>query len=164
MPINTKGVRDRRNLSFNSLDDIRADLSVLEASAARGTIRHSGNWSPGQILAHLAAFITYGYDGYPPEMANPPWLLRVLGKMLKDRALNKKGTPGVRIPGVKGGTLGADDVTIAEGLSRLRAALNRLEAGPPSKPNPLFGALSFDEWQRLHIRHAELHLSFVHPS
>ena len=164
MPINTKAVQDRRSLSFSSPNDIRADLTLLEAGAASGTIRHTGNWTPGQIFTHLAAFINYGYDGYPSKIANPPWLLRTLGKMLKTRTLAKKGSAGMRIPGVKEGTFGAEDVATAEGLTRLRAALSRLDAAPPSKPNPLFGPLTFDEWKQLHTRHAELHLSFVHPS
>jgi hypothetical protein len=28
----------------------------------------------------------------------------------------------------------------------------------------MLGKLSIDEWNRLHCRHAELHLSFMHPS
>lgn len=50
-----------------------------------------------------------------------------------------------------------------EGLARLRKALDRLEKNPPTTPNPLFGHMPHEEWLLLHIRHAELHLSFVHP-
>jgi hypothetical protein len=30
-------------------------------------------------------------------------------------------------------------------------------------PNPVFGAMTPEDWKRLHLRHAELHLSFVVP-
>jgi len=38
--------------------------------------------------------------------------------------------------------------------------MERLRAGPPARPNVIFGPLTHDEWIQLHLRHAELHLSF----
>jgi hypothetical protein len=71
---------------------------------------------------------------------------------------------GVRIPGVKGGTFGIDEVPCEEGASRLRRAIDRLERDQsPPHPSPVFGPMSHDEWIRLNLRHAELHLGFLHP-
>jgi hypothetical protein len=36
-----------------------------------------------------------------------------------------------------------------------------LKTEPRRKPSPLFGELTIDEWNQLHCRHAELHLSFI---
>lgn len=162
MPVDTAKITDRRPLRFNSIADIRRDLDAVEAGHRAGTLRTSGNWSAGQNLAHLAAFINYAYDGYPKELSNPPWYIRLVLKLMKKRFLYKGLPVGVKIPGIKAGTVGQDDVSVEEGLTRLRSALARLEAAPPDRPNPIFGLLSHPEWMSMHCRHCELHLSFVH--
>lgn len=163
MPVNTAEVADRRPLRFTSIADIRRDLDALEAGHRAGTLRTTGNWTAGQNLAHLAAFIGYAYDGYPPELAHPPWYIRLVLKLMKKKFLYQGLPVGVKIPGIKAGTVGQDDVGVEEGLTRLRSALARLEAAPPDRPNPIFGPLSHPEWMSMHCRHCELHLSFVHP-
>lgn len=162
MPVETKTVADRRKLRFASIADIRRDLETLEAAHRAGTLRTSGNWTPGQNFAHLAAFMNYAYDGYPPQLSNPPFLIKLILKFLKGRFLYKSVPAGIRIPGIKEGTVGADPVSVEEGLTRLRASLARLEAAPPDRANPIFGHLSHPEWINLHCRHCELHLSFLH--
>ncbi len=154
---------DYRQLHFASLADIRADLAQLERAHRAGTLRTSGNWTPGQNLAHLAAFITYGFDGYPPQLSSPPWLIVLILKLLKKRYLYKALPRGVKIPKVEGGTVGNDPVPFEEGFSRLETALARLERAAPARPNPIFGPLTHDEWKSLHMRHCELHLGYLHP-
>ena len=39
----------------------------------------------------------------------------------------------------------------------------RLDARPPDAPNPIFGRLTHDEWKAINLRHAELHMGFLHP-
>lgn len=162
--VNTKAVTDRRVLRFNSTADLRLDLDRLESAHKAGTLRAAGNWTPGQVFAHLAAFINFAYDGYPPELRPPPWLFRFIFGLLKKKYLHGRLPVGVRIPGVKNGTVGADLVAINEGLTRLRRAISRLESSAPTVPNPVLGRLSHEEWTALHLRHAELHLSFLHPA
>lgn len=163
MPIDTKTVTDRRPLLFKSLADLRADLNTLEAAHHAGTLRTSGNWSPGQNLAHLANWIAYPYDGYPSGLGNPPWFIKFILKFMKNKYLYGKLPVGVKIPKVPGGTAGADDLPFDQALAKLRQQLDRLDKAPPSIPNPIFGPMSHDEWRTLHTRHAELHLSFLHP-
>lgn len=162
-PIDTAKVADRRMLRFNSLADLRADLERLDRAHASGAVRASGNWTPGQVFGHLASFIEFAFDGYPKELQNPPWFIRLVLKLMKRRFLYGKLPVGVKIPGIKDGTVGITNFPFAEGMTRLRAALARLDAAPPDKPNPIFGSLSHQEWIAIHCRHAELHLSFLHP-
>jgi hypothetical protein len=68
---------------------------------------------------------------------------------------------GVKIPGVKGGTTGADDVPLQESLQRYRSALARLKVEPAKFPSPAFGPMSEEDRIRLQLRHAELHLGFI---
>jgi hypothetical protein len=163
MPVDTAKVTDRRPLRFNSIADIRRDLTALEAGHRAGTLRTTGNWTAGQNLAHLAAFISYAYDGYPPELRQTPLWIRLILRVMKKRFLYKTLPVGVKIPGIKAGTTGQDDVPFEEGLTRLRSALARLEAAHPDRPNPIFGVMTHPEWMSMHCRHCELHLSFVHP-
>lgn len=163
MPIDTKTVHDRRPLRFHSLAEVRSDLAILEAGFVAGTLRSSGNWTPGQNLAHVANWIAYAYDGYPTSLGKPPFLIKFIMKLMKNKYLYGKLPVGVKIPKVPGGTVGADDLPFDRSLAMLRSQLDRLELKPPSTPNPIFGELSHKEWQTLHARHAELHLSFLHP-
>ena len=57
-----------------------------------------------------------------------------------------------------------EDTDLDSAFDHLLASSNRLEDEAPSKPHPFFGALSHAEWQSLALRHAELHLGFVHPA
>ena len=50
-----------------------------------------------------------------------------------------------------------------EGLEMFRRSIQRLEKTPPPMPSPVFGPMTHDEWKRLAMRHAELHLSFFKP-
>jgi len=48
----------------------------------------------------------------------------------------------------------------AEGLDGLSKAIAHLKAGSPPLKNHVFGPMTHDESKLLHIRHADLHLSF----
>ena len=119
-----------------------------------------GNWTPGQILSHVAAWIDYAYDGYPMKPL-PPWIqwgMRfVMRKLIRDGM-----KPGVRIPGIKGGTTGADTIPTEEGIERLRNSFARLSGGEAARfRSPAFGKMSPDETVALTLRHAELHFGFL---
>lgn len=162
MAVNTRKVQDRRSLRFQNLDEVRKDLDAIEQAAASGCLMTLGNWTPGQVLTHLAAFISFAYDGYPSQL-KPPGFIRFIMKFRRDRYIHKGLPAGVNIPGIKGGTVGMEDVPIGEGLRRFRSALKRLEKTPPKIDNPLFGPMTHEEWMQLHMRHAELHLGFLKP-
>ncbi|MFI4892885.1 MAG: DUF1569 domain-containing protein, partial [Phycisphaerales bacterium JB058] len=69
--VNTK-TAPRRELSFGSLDELGAELDRLEAAGAAGNLGHTGNWTPGEILDHLANFWTCSLDGFPPGKVPMP--------------------------------------------------------------------------------------------
>lgn len=156
--VNTRNVT-RRKLRFETVDDLLGELVTIEAADARGTIAVTGNWTVGQILAHLAAWIEYGYDGFP--ISAPPLPIRWLLRLMLSGMLRSGMRGGVNIPGVKGGTTGADDAPIQDGLQRYRAALARLRVEPAKFASPAFGPMSEEDRIRLQLRHAELHLGFI---
>ncbi len=56
-----------------------------------------------------------------------------------------------------------EHVTTEEALERVGAALDRLDRETPCAAHPFLGRLAGCEWIALHLRHAELHMSFVGP-
>jgi hypothetical protein len=142
---------------------MRRDLDALETAHDRGTLRRTGNWTEGEIFTHLAAFINYGYDGYPKEVS-PPWIVALLFIRWKRSSYLSKGFPtGVRIPGTKQGTIGMEKVSFEEGIARLRQSLDRIEASAAPLPSPAFGRMTHAQQITMQVRHGELHLGFLHP-
>lgn len=160
--ITTKHVKDRRALRFNSIEKLRADIDRILAADKAGKLRCTGNWTAGQAMGHIAAWINYSYDGYP--MGPPPWIVRLILGFLKKKYLRQGMPAGVEIPKVKGGTFATEPLSTGEGAARLRKALARLASNEPAKfPSPAWGEMPAEERIALNLRHAELHLSFIHP-
>jgi hypothetical protein len=157
MSVATKTAQGRRELNLRSLDEVVADAEKLVASPNTKTL---GNWPLSQLLTHLATMINGSIDGYS---AKAPWFIRLIGPFFKGRVLKNKMLPGFKLP---------KDVEIGffprvsspqEALERLRTAVGRLESERMTTRHPILGKLTHDQWTRLHLRHAELHLSFAVP-
>lgn len=159
--VNTAKVK-RRPLRFASLADLRAELSRIERAERAGKLRSIGNWTPGQVVNHLATWGSFANDGHPPELS-PHWVIKAILKLRKRKFLAGPLPAGVKIPGIPGGTLGTEDVPFEAAMARYRKELDRLEASAPPKPNVIFGPLTHEEWIQLQLRHAELHLGFLVP-
>lgn len=159
--VNTK-TAEHRALRFQSIDELRAELQRIAAADRRGTLRCTGNWTAGQTFNHLATWINFGYDGFPGSL-RPSAIVKFVLRFMKGRFLNGGLPKGVRIGRIPGGTLGTELMTTEQGLVKLETALKRAAAGAPTHPSPVFGMMSHDEFIRGTLRHAELHLGFLHP-
>lgn len=152
-----------RKLRFNSVTDVNSELDKIVELDKCGQLITSGNWTAGQIMAHLTAWIEYGYDGYP--IKSPPWFVRWLLRLRLQKMLESGMPRGVRIPGIPGGTIGADDTPTDQGIARLRKAFQRLAVGEQAKhDSPAFGKMSHEDRIRLNLRHAELHLGYLNEA
>ncbi len=160
--IDTKAVKDRRPLRFASIDEAIAEARRVAEADAAGRLGVLGNWSLGRILGHLAFWANAPFDGYP-ELRRPPAPLRMLIRLMKGRFLEGSLPPGFRIPGTAEGTLGTEDLSTGEGLERLVAAFTRLRDQDPRAVNPVLGPLRHEEWIKINLRHAELHLGYAVP-
>jgi hypothetical protein len=159
-PVDTTKVIGRRNLHFNSIDEILADAERLGQAKS---IRALGNWSPGQLFRHLALSMNGAIDGFDTRV---PWLFRLLGRYVFKARLLKKGMP----PGYK---LSAEMQTVLypnsavsteEGLQALRDVVKRWRTeSKRAATSPFLGPMSDDDWTQLQCRHAELHFSFLIP-
>ena len=161
--VNTARVVDRRVVRYASVEGLFEDVDALVAAQWAGALAAKGNWSLGQALGHVAAWAEFAHEGYPPAMQSPPWIVRLLARFWKRGFIRGAMRPGLKLHGVAGGTLATDDAPAEEAAARLRRAFTRLQATAPTRPNPLFGPLTHEEWLGLNLRHAELHLSFFEP-
>ena len=158
MPIDTKTLTTRRPLHFDTIDQILADLDTLATAQQAGKLRTLGNWTPGQNLGHLSSWIDYSFNGPPFKV---PFIAKLFMRPMKKKFLFKPMGPGSRLPKNPNGTFGTDVLSFDEGLSRLRRNLTRLKSESPKIPHALFGPMTHDEWIAQHLRHCELHLSFM---
>lgn len=158
--VDTKGVRTR-TLRFGSLAEARAEVERLLAADREGKLRTLGNWTAGQIFGHCAAWIDWGYDGYPAAMNTPPWFVKLVCKIMKKRMMTKPMGKGFRMPKVEAGTYGTEVMPTQVGGAKLLAAFTKLEGAGPKFPSPAMGALTQAEATMLHLRHCELHLGFL---
>src|SRR5689334_19945723 len=92
IPINTGKVQGRRQLKFQQLDDITAEVERLAARS----IRQLGNWPLPQCVGHLSRAMQMSLEGVPDRA---PWLIRMtIGKVAKPFVLSKGMRPGFKLP------------------------------------------------------------------
>jgi hypothetical protein len=157
-PIHTGSTTGRRELHFTRIDEALANVDRLAAAEREGRLRRLGNWTLGQTLGHLAAWADYSYDGVPLRVV---FFVRLIMRPMKRRFLRGPMPAGRNIPRVPGGTLATDPLSTDEGLARFRRSFTCLRDEPPTRPHLLFGPLTHEQWIQSHLRHAELHLSFL---
>jgi hypothetical protein len=156
--VKTGKVTGRRNLHFNSLDDILADVEQL---ARAREIKTLGNWSAGQVVQHLSLVMTKSIDGFDSRL---PWIVRVLMNFfMKKYVINKPMGAGFQLPKKAAAELIPAETSWEEGLASIRTALGRLKTETTRVPSPFLGKMTVEDWTKLHCRHSELHLSFLAP-
>jgi hypothetical protein len=149
--VNTKKVKTRREAQYCSLDDIAADAKRL----TEVEVRTDGNWSQGQIYDHLAKNFNGSIGGMGFAMPAP---VRFLMSALMKKKFLTKGLP----PGFKtNAKLEPPEVSTSEGLDALTKAIERLKQEETRAMHPIFGNISREEWDQFHMRHAEMHMSFI---
>jgi len=156
MAVATKSVTGRRTLHFNSIDEMLADVDRLN----QGPVTVLGNWSSGQVLKHLTIVMTASLDGFHHRA---PWFVRLIGKVVKKKFLTKPMSAGFNLPKGAASEMVPGPTEWADVIGPFRATVRRLQTEPQRMPSPFLGLLTREEWDRLHCRHAELHLSFLVP-
>ena len=160
-PVDTKKAPGRRILRFESIDEALAEVDRLVDAEHAGRLKRVGNWTLGQALGHLAAWVEYSYTGAPLKV---PFFIKWILRLQKRKFLYEPMRTGARIPGIPGGTLATEPMPLDEAEGRYRRALERLKSRAPTALNPIFGVLTHNEWIALHLRHAEGHLGFMVPA
>ena len=147
----------RRHVVYDSLQDFLGDVRQMTLADATTV----GNWSFAQILEHLARAIDASIDGFSFQSS---WLVRTLvAPLLKNRLLTSPMKPGFQLPKRAASYLPEPEIDLETATSHLETAAGRLSTTNPSAAHPFLGRLSDREWLALHLRHAEMHMSFVVP-
>lgn len=158
MALQTLEAPRRRVLRFSSFDEVVAD-----AQRARDQqFVQLGNWSLGKALSHLGAGMDASIDGVPfPASLRT----RILGRLLyRYVILYWRFPPGARLPRETAKVLVPQhDTDFEEGMQALRRGIDRLATETRRFAHPVVGRMSVSQWNRFHLRHAELHLSFFAP-
>ncbi|MGD9645012.1 MAG: DUF1569 domain-containing protein [Pirellulales bacterium] len=156
--VDTKHVRDRRNVHYRTMQDVLDDVERLAA----GPYRTVGNWSLAQICAHLAKGLNLALDG---GTIPTPWPIRVAARLFFKRRLIEGPMPaGFKLKGSAVRQLvPGEDTELDAALQALRESIARWQKGAPSHPHFILGPMTPAQWDSLQLRHAELHLSFVQP-
>ena len=153
----TTTTKQRRDIGYSTLEELRLDAEAIAA----GPFATIGQWSYGQILDHLAKAVHCSIDGFP--FRAPLWM-RLGAPFLKNSVLTKKMQPGWKLPKSADPYLPDAEATVEDALARLVKGIDRLDTENPEAAHPVFGKLAREEWIQLHLRHAELHMSFVVPT
>ena len=154
--VKTAKVMDRRTLRFGRMHELLDDVMQFN-----GNPRTTGNWTPAQIVGHVAGFIECSLDGF--EVPNAPLFLRGVAKMMRTSFLNKPMRAGVKLPSKFNFLVPPASITWEEAREKLSIVVNRIDdKGQRMRHrSPLLGLLEHEEWIQLHCRHAEMHFSFL---
>jgi hypothetical protein len=142
---------------FENFDQVLAEVRSLNVQPTR----QLGNWSLGQICQHLGVGMRECVEA--DKIFKAPLWLRVVGPWIRPRIL-KRGLPrGFQIP--RGGErLIPPPVAYEDGLATLESGIATLKGSDRRTAHPVFGRMNLAEWDQFHLRHAELHLSFIVPA
>lgn len=157
-PLATGKVRGRRKVRYRCYDDV-----ITDALRMHGTPhRQLGNWTLAMIVQHLSNAIEASMSGgtFPVR-----WYLKLLGPYLIKPFLIRGPFPaGFRLPGRAARLLvAAPDANFESALEALRKAIARLATESNRGAHPVAGKLTAAEWDQFHLRHAEMHMSFLVP-
>ena len=162
--VNVKTAR-RRLVVYSSLSDFAKDLDRVEHAHVSGTLRQLGNRKPGPIFGHLAVSMRVSIEGMDALKSAAPLWLRLVGPFAKKRVLSGPLRPGVNLSSAAEAALWDDRLGFEHGLKDLRAQIVRIAkpGNEPKSAHPIFGKMSVQEWGTFHLRHSELHMSFLQP-
>ncbi|MBX9791670.1 MAG: DUF1569 domain-containing protein [Pirellulales bacterium] len=157
-PVDSRQVQGRRKLRFGSFDEVLADAAGLHETPHR----QIGNWTLGMVLKHLGNGMIGSVDGKPFPVNRKMKLLGPL--VLRPYLLYVRFPSGFKLPRRAAEVLvPSTDVPYDEGLAQFHAGLARMAETDQRIAHPVIGRLNAAQWNRFHLRHAELHLSFLVP-
>jgi hypothetical protein len=162
-PVDTRRVAKRRAVRLRTLDDLAAVVDRLTVAAAAGKVRPLGNWSPAQVVWHIGKLIELSFDGFPFRYRRgPEWITRAFRRLAFRWLIALAFRPGFRNP-PEAAVLEPDPALTLDGAAAyLRRQLARAGNGERmTQECGVGGPYSHEEFVYIHLRHAELHLSFL---
>jgi hypothetical protein len=159
MAVDVRKVTDRRKLRYSTLQDLVSDADRL----ATGQVRSLGNRSFEEILGHLILVMNGSIDGSDKPLRFP-WYVRIRARLLRKVIFNRGLPAGHNLPPEADSKMWPRLGDRRQAIEDLRKAVRRLETETKRGSHPAFGKLTVAEWNQFHLRHSELHMSFVQPA
>jgi hypothetical protein len=156
--IQTHQAPKRRRLRFHSHSEVLAEVRSL----ASGPTRQLGNWSLPAICQHLATAMNLCIDGgvtFPV-----PLRTRILARLARRRILATGLPVGFKLPQQAATVLYPDPESVQAAIADMERAIGRLQSTDQRVAHPVLGSMNAAQWDLFHLRHAELHLSFILPA
>jgi hypothetical protein len=154
--VKTGKVKGRRTVKYTSFEELLADADRMSS----GPVKNLGNWSAGQIFRHLAISYNGAIDGLPIKF---PWFMRMMVKIFKKKLINMQMPAGYQMKPENAKITEPASTSTEVGLAELRAAVARLKQESHRAKHPLFGNLSNEDWDKVMLAHASMHMSFLVP-
>jgi len=151
---------ERRSLKFDSLDEVLKDAELLVNAEQ---VVSAGTWNLAQTLMHLAIGMRMSMESGINTKRS--LMLQIMGPIIKRRILKHGMKPGYKLPEKVARLLVPKENTkLTTAWDALQSQVERMKECQKFYPHPVFGDLTRDEWLKLTLRHAELHLSFLRPA
>lgn len=149
---------ERRKLKFSSYEEVIEDAKRLHASPHL----QLGNWSLGTAVMHLAKGMHASIDGVDFPVSTK---LKILGRLIfRPVILYWRFPQGAKLPKRTAKVLIPEgDVDFDEAMAHFQRGIERLRTESHRFAHPIIGRLSVRQWDRFHLQHAALHLSFFVP-
>lgn len=155
--------RSNRVLHFDSLAAIQEDArSLLGVSYDR-----LGEWSLGQVTAHLSAVMTACIDGFPA----PPGAVRVPLWICRNTVARSRAGKAWLTRAVSGSIatfpqmVPPAEIADSDGVARLERSIAAIESHVgPFAVSPSLGPLDRDAAIALQLEHASHHLGYLVPA
>jgi hypothetical protein len=163
MTVDTGRVSTRRRVRLQTIEDLSAAAERIVAAAAAGKVRPLGNWTPAQVLWHIGKLIELSFDGFPFRyQRGPAWITRLIRFLSWRWLIWLAFRPGFQNPSYAAVLEPNPGLALDEAVAYLRQQLGRIRKGERmTQASGVEGTYSHEEWVYIHLRHAELHLSFL---
>lgn len=153
----------RRMVRLHTIDDLAAEIDHITQAVEAGKVRPLGKWSPAQVLWHIGKLIELSFDGFPFRYRRgPQWLIRLLRLLAWRWLIRLAFRPGFQNP-PEASVLEPDPaLALAGAAAYLREQIARIRSREQmTQACSAEGPYSHQQWLYIHLRHAELHLSFL---
>jgi len=146
-----------RKLTFSNLDEALAEAERLAAADHFTTGHHSF----AQILNHLAlANDMVTGRVIPPKM---PLLVRLVMPFIRSKILNGPVKPGFKLPKKSESFFWPNrSLNVQDALASFRQSVDHYKKNGPLPVHPVFGKATREQIDQMNLRHAAMHLGFVH--
>ena len=149
---------ERRELKFGSMDEVVAEIDRL----AESEIRTTGNHSFPEIVRHLA--LTHDMVTGKVKGPSPPWYLKLVIVFMKSSMLKDKPLPsGFKLPAAAEAFFWpSSEVSQEDAVVHFKESVANYVANGPLPKHPVWGTITAEQSMSMNLRHAAMHLSFVH--